>query len=84
MRLKQIAAVCKKEKQVVLYDVMDSEGEVSQWLGNSYAIYPIASMPYMNTDNVFSMFDISAKEAEKWAARHYSKEDAEETEEEES
>lgn len=79
MRLKQIAAVCKMEKQIVLYDVTDSEGVVSQWLGNSHAIYPIASMPHMNTDNVFSMFDIPAKEAAKWATRHYFSEEAEET-----
>ena len=76
MRLKSVMAVCKDAKNIRLYDVLDGEGCVHQWLGNGIACYPIDNLPYMGLDNILNLFDLSGKALEKWSYRHC---DAEET-----
>lgn len=70
MKLKKVASICSKTKIFCLYDREESGGEVSQWLGDSSAIYPITGLPYMDEENIYSMFDISAKQQEKIIFRH--------------
>ena len=70
MRLKQIAAVCAKQKRVILYDVTDAEGTVNQWIGDGSAAYPAYGMPYLVKDNIFTVFDIPVKQQDKWYALH--------------
>lgn len=48
MKLKKVASICSKTKIFCLYDREESGGEVSQWLGDSSAIYPITGLPYMD------------------------------------
>ena len=49
---------------------VDSDGEVvCQWLGDGFAAYPMGGLPYMDTDNICAMFDISEKKQEKLAFR---------------
>lgn len=70
MKLKKVASICSKTKIFCLYDREESDDRVSQWLGDSSAIYPITGLPYMDEDNIYSMFDISAKQQEKIIFRH--------------
>lgn len=50
MKLKKVASICSKTKIFCLYDREESGGEVSQWLGDSSAIYPITGLPYMDEE----------------------------------
>lgn len=70
MKLKKVASICSKTKIFCLYDREESGGEVSQWLGDSSAIYPITGLPYMDEENIYYVFDISAKQQEKIIFRH--------------
>lgn len=70
MKLKKVASLCSKSKIFCLYDKREADEEVSQWLGDSSAIYPITGLPYMDEENIYSMFDISAKQQEKIVFRH--------------
>lgn len=71
MRLKKVAALCCQEGAVRLFDQTDASGEVvCQWLGDGRAAYPIDGMPYMETDNICTMFDIPEKKQEKMTFRH--------------
>lgn len=70
MKLKKVASICSKTKIFCLYDREESGGEVSQWLGDSSAIYPITGLTYMDEENIYSVFDISAKQQEKIIFRH--------------
>lgn len=54
MRIKEIAAICKKSKRIALYD---GKNDV-QWIGNGYAMYPLFKMPLLNEQSVFTIFDI--------------------------
>lgn len=66
MKLKKVAALCRQTGMFYLFDQVDENAEVvCQWLGDGYAAYPIAGLPYMDTDNICAMFDITEKKQEK-------------------
>lgn len=71
MKLKRVAALCGQAGMFCLYDQADENGEISrQWLGDGTGVYPLAGLPYMDTDNLCAMFDIPEKKREKWLFRH--------------
>lgn len=70
MKLKKVASLCSKANIFCLYDREESDDRVSQWLGDMGAIYPITGLPYMDEENIYSMFDIPAKKQEKITFRH--------------
>lgn len=71
MKLKKVAALCGQKGVFILFNQVDSDGEVvCQWLSDGIAAYPMAGLPYMDTDNICAMFDISEKKQEKLAFRH--------------
>lgn len=71
MKLKKVAGLCCQSGAIRLFDQADGTGEVvCQWLGDGYAAYPMAGLPYMDTDNICAMFDISEKKQEKMTFRH--------------
>lgn len=41
MKIKSIAAICKKNKQVVLLNRYSDSGTLSQYIGDGSAVYPI-------------------------------------------
>ena len=65
MKIKKIAATCKEMGICLLYDRVDAEGCVEQWIGNGAAMYPVRGMPYLEIDNVATMFELTAEQAEK-------------------
>lgn len=73
MKLKKVAAVCAKQGAFYLFDEVGEGGEIMrQWLGDGCAAYPISGLPYMDTDNICAMFDISEKKQEKMSLHHNS------------
>lgn len=71
MKLKRVAQICSQTGVFYLMDrKMDYGDTVEQWLGDGYAIYPIAGLPYMEEENIYAMFDISEKKQEKLVFRH--------------
>lgn len=45
MKIKSIAAICKKNKQVVLFNRYSDSGTLSQYIGDGNAVYPISGLP---------------------------------------
>ncbi len=65
MKLKTLAAMCKRAGIFQLYDVPNSDGEiVEQWLGTPGAMYPLAGLPILSEDNLITMFDLTRKQCE--------------------
>jgi hypothetical protein len=60
MKLKKIAAICKKDEAVYLFDVHTGKG-IQQWVGTSRALYPIDGIPYLDLDALCTIFDIPEK-----------------------
>ena len=46
----------------MLYDKPDSTGEVTQWLGDGSAAYPLDGLPLLDEDSLCKMFDITEKQ----------------------
>ncbi len=61
MKLKQIEAILKAEKTIIV-----SETPACQWLGNGAAFYPVYNLPKLTQDNIFTMFDIAEDKREKF------------------
>ena len=61
MKLKQIEAILKAEKTIIV-----SETPSCQWLGNGAAFYPVYNLPKLTQDNIFTMFDIAEDKRDKF------------------
>ena len=45
MKLKKVLSICKTNGFYYLYDRIDRSGEITQWLGDGYALYPLDGLP---------------------------------------
>lgn len=70
MKIKNIAAICKKNKSVVLFERYSDEGEVVlQYIGDGAAVYPVIGLPVLDKESVLTIFDIPEKQREDWYVR---------------
>lgn len=58
MKLKEIAAMCKKDKKIVVRNISNSDGVVTQWIGTWSALYRISGLPYLSETAIYKIFDI--------------------------
>ena len=58
MKIKNIAAICKKNKSVVLFERRNDEGDVTlQYIGDGGAVYPAIGLPMLDEESVLAIFD---------------------------
>lgn len=69
MKIKNIAAICKKNKQVVLFNRYGRGEAVTQYMGDGYAIYPISGLPELDEESILTIFDVPEKQREDWLVR---------------
>lgn len=68
MKLKTIAALCKKSQNIVIMEKPAGGGDrVEQWIGDGYALYPVYGLPYLDEEGVFTIFDVPEKQREKYS-----------------
>ena len=53
-----------------IYDRIDRSGEITQWLGDGYALYPLDGLPILDEESFCAVFDITGKQREKILFRH--------------
>lgn len=71
MKIKSIAQICKKNKTVHLCDHSeDGQDNASQWIGDGHALYPISGLPYLDEENVYTIFDVPEKQRDGWYFKH--------------
>lgn len=61
MKLKKVVSLCLSSGRVQLFDHVDNDGVVGQWLGDGCAIYPLGNIPYLDEDTACAVFDITEK-----------------------
>lgn len=70
MKIKNIAAICKKNKSVVLFERRNDEGDVTlQYIGDGGAVYPAIGLPMLDEESVLAIFDVPEKQREDWYVR---------------
>lgn len=48
MKIKNIAAICKKNKYAVIYERYGESGGVIQYIGDGAAAYPVTGLPALD------------------------------------
>ena len=72
MKLKTLAALCKREGAFCLYDRVNEDGEVKeQWLGTAAAAFPLSGIPRLTEENLCTLFDITEKQRNSIFFRHH-------------
>lgn len=61
MKLKKVVSLCLSSGRVQLFDHVDNDGVVGQWLGDGCALYPLGNVPYLDEDTACAVFDITEK-----------------------
>lgn len=51
MKLKKVLSICKANGLYYLYDRIDRSGEITQWLGDGYALYPLDGLPILDEES---------------------------------
>lgn len=70
MKLKKVLSICKANGLYYLYDRIDRSGEITQWLGDACALYPLDGLPILDEESFCAVFDITGKQREKILFRH--------------
>lgn len=68
MKIKNVAAICKRSKNIVLYYDRSGSGK-QQYISDGFAVYPIFGLPELNEEYILTIFDIPEKERDKWIVR---------------
>lgn len=66
MKIKSIAAICKKAKRVMILNHCSRTGTVTQFIGDGVAYYPVYDLPLLDEECVLTIFDIPEKQRENW------------------
>ncbi|WMJ83387.1 hypothetical protein ACS3UN_09955 [Oscillospiraceae bacterium LTW-04] len=65
MKIKDVATLCKKNKIAILYE-SGADDSVEQYVGDGAAIYKLFGLPYLDTSNLLTIFDVPEKDRTKW------------------
>lgn len=52
MKIKNIAAICKKNKYAVIYERYGESGGVIQYIGDGAAAYPVTGLPKLDIEGI--------------------------------
>lgn len=66
MKIKNIAAICKKNKYAVIYERYTESGGVIQYIGDGAAAYPVTGLPALDKESLLTIFDVPEKQREDW------------------
>lgn len=69
MKIKSIAAICKKTKCAMILIHYSSAGTVTQYISDGVALYPVYDLPMLDEESVLTIFDVPEKQRENWNTR---------------
>ena len=70
MKLKKVAALCGSANAFCLFDRVDGDGVVTQWLGDGCCAFPLHGLPVLSEPELYRMFDVSEKKQDKIYFNH--------------
>lgn len=66
MKIKNIAAICKKNKYAIIYERHTESGGVVQYIGDGAAACPVTGLPALDKESLLTIFDVPEKQREDW------------------
>lgn len=70
MKIKSIAAICKKNKQIVLFNRTEDGETVQQFISDGAACYPVSGLPILDEESILTIFDVPEKQREDWYVKY--------------
>ena len=58
MKIKKVVALCLTTKRVCLFNHVDEDGVITQWLGDGSAFYPLNGVPFLEEETFCTVFDV--------------------------
>lgn len=65
MKVSKVAQLCKAERNITLVNANEEDEKPTQWVGTRQAIYPIYGLRTLNKDQIYTIFDVTEKQAGK-------------------
>lgn len=67
MKIKSIAAICKKNKNIAIFERYSDDGDIlTQYIGDGSAVYPVIGLPPLDAESLLTIFDVPEKQREDW------------------
>lgn len=66
MKIKKLASICSAHKRVGIFERLDAEGEIRQYITDYRAIYPVYGLPRLEKENLLTIFDVAPEDWNKW------------------
>lgn len=61
MKIKSIAAICKKNKNIAIFERYSDDGDIlTQYIGDGSAVYPVVGLPQLDKESLLTIFDVPA------------------------
>lgn len=55
MKIKSIAAICKKNKNIAIFERYSDDGDIlTQYIGDGSAVYPVVGLPQLDKESLLS------------------------------
>lgn len=67
MKIKSIAAICKKNKNIAIFERYSDDGDIlTQYIGDGSAVYPVVGLPQLDKESLLTIFDIPEKDRDNY------------------
>lgn len=67
MKIKSIAAICKKNKNIAIFERYSDDGDIlTQYTGDGSAVYPVVGLPQLDKESLLTIFDVPEKDRDNY------------------
>lgn len=67
MKIKSIAAICKKNKNIAIFERYSDDGDIlTQYIGDGSAAYPVVGLPQLDKESLLTIFDVPEKDRDNY------------------
>ena len=67
MKIKSIAAICKKNKNIAIFERYSDDGDIlTQYIGDGSAVYPVVGLPQLDEESLLTIFDVPEKDRDNY------------------
>ena len=67
MKIKSIAAICKKNKNIAIFERYSDDGDIlTQYIGDGSAVYTVVGLPQLDKESLLTIFDVPEKDRDNY------------------
>lgn len=67
MKIKSIAAICKKNKNIAIFERYSDDGDIlTQYIGDGSAVYPVVGLPQLDKESLLTILDVPEKDRDNY------------------